>query len=362
MRRIIDLATKLAVLVAAARAAMVRGQNQTTESGPKGQQPIRLPNGHRGRSASRPSAIPARGWKDVLVRVVAEMKEDNLTMVAAAMTYYGVLALFPALIAVVSLYGLVADAAAAQAQVADLTAILPGSAAELINSQLAAIVESSNAALGLGFAVSLAATFWSVSSGVAALIKAINLAYDETETRGFVQLRMISLALTTGLILFVVAAIFVITVLPLLLGAVGVSSGLITAASWLRWPVLGIALIGALAAFYRFGPNRDPAKWRWLTWGAAAAAIVWLAASVLLNFYVSNFGSYNETYGALGGVIVLLLWMFVSALIVLLGAELDAELEAQTGVDTTTGPPEPMGERNAIKADNLGKPAELVDA
>ncbi len=362
MRRILDLLSRAAVLFAAAKALASgrRRKDAPTEQG-MAFNGARPPTG-RGRSAEVPSEIPARGWKDVAMRVYAEMKDDNLTTIAAAMTYYGVLALFPALIAVIALYGLLADPADVQAQIEDLADLLPASASEIVTTQVSDLAAGSGAALGLGFVVSMVAALWSVSSGVAALTKAINLAYDETETRSFVKLRILALGLTLGLVLFVIVAVFVITALPAVLDALGVSAGMISMTTWLRWPLLGLALLVALAAFYRWAPNRDPARWRWVTWGALFATIVWLAASALLNVYVSRFGSYNETYGTLGGVIVLLLWMFVSALIVLLGAELDSELEAQTRHDTTTGLPQPMGSRNAVKADELGRTAAEVDA
>lgn len=356
MKRILGIISWLAAIVAflqsQARSTIEGGQNATSAGG----------NGTgRGRTATRPADIPAAGWKDILKRTLREVKDDNITTVAAAMTYYGLLALFPALIAVVSVYGLLFDANDVSRQLAEISTLLPTSAAEIVTEQVEAIVSTSDAALGFGLIISIVAALWTVSSGVSALIKAINLAYDETENRSFVKLRLVALGLTVGLVVFVVGAIFVITALPSAMDAMGMTAGAVNLTSILRWPGLGLILVLALAVLYRIGPNRDAAKWRWVSWGAVIAAVTWLLASLLLNVYVANFGSYNETYGALGGVVVLMLWMFVSALIVLVGAELDAELEAQTKWDTTTGPPEPMGEREAVKADRLGKRADKVD-
>ncbi|NND03040.1 MAG: YihY/virulence factor BrkB family protein [Acidimicrobiia bacterium] len=352
MKKLIDYAAGAAVIFAAFRATSTR------ESGNGEPEPIdtvaRFADG-RGRNADKPSDLPVAGWKDVLMRVGKEMKEDNLTTVAAAMTYYGLLALFPALIAIVSLYALIADPAAVESQLDGIASILPEGAASLVTTQLQEIVAGASSTLGIGFAISILATLWTVSSGVSALIKAINLAYDEDESRNLVKLRLLALAFTVGIIVFVVAAVFTITALPAALESLGFSATAVSWVVWLRWLGLAVAMMAGLTLFYRWAPNRDPAEWRWVSWGAVVATVIWLLASFGLNFYVANFGSYNETYGALGGVVVLLLWIFVSALIVLLGAELDAELEAQTTHDTTVGHSQPMGKRDAVKADNLGE-------
>lgn len=322
MKKIIDYIAGAAVVFAAFKASSPR-------------QPDEVDPLERATEDLAPIAGPGTGdkswlarWKQVAKNVVAEVKEDNLTTVAAAMTYYGLLALFPALIAVVSMYGLVADPSQVQGQIDSISSILPAEAATTVTTQLSEIVSGANSTLGIGFALSLLATLWTVSSGVGALIKAINLSFDETETRSFLKLRMLSLGLTLGVIVFVVGAIFTITSLPAVLDNLGVSDAVIGWVAWLRWVGLAVVLMIGLGLFYRWAPNRQPIKWRPVTIGAVVATVLWLAASVGLNFYVSNFGSYNETYGTLGGVIVLLLWMYVSSLIVLVGAELDAELAA----------------------------------
>jgi membrane protein len=258
------------------------------------------------------------------------VRDDEVPTLAAAMVYYGFLALFPGLIAVVSIYGLVSDPQAVADQIARLSDALPAAAADIIESQLTEIVSSSRAGLGIGLILSLAATFWSVSSGVAALVRGINGIFETTETRSFLQLRLLALALTAGLIVFAVVAVFIATALPATLRSLGWDSGAVSLVSVFRWIVLGAGAIAGLTVFYRVAPNRRGFT-RWWSIGAVSAAVLWLVATLALNFYVAGFASYNDTYGALGGVIVLMLWMYVSSFIILLGAEVDAVREAGTG-------------------------------
>jgi membrane protein len=196
---------------------------------------------------------------------------------------------------------------------------------------------------------------WSASSGTSALIEAVNVAYDETERRGFFRRRALALAMAVGLIVFGIVALFVITALPLVFERVGFGDEGRTLLMVLRWPVLALLAMVGLSVLYRFAPNRSRAQWRWLSVGAVVATIMWIAASLLLSLWVSSFGNYGATYGTLAGVIVLMLWMLFSTLSILVGAEINSELEAQTAVDSTTGPPKPMGQRGAQKADTLGE-------
>lgn len=308
----------------------------------------------RGRRATKPSQIPARGWRDVLLRVKDEAREDNLSLLAAGVAFFALLALVPALVALVSLYGLFADPADVQRQVEDATRALPQEARALVVQQLENVVDSSSTGLGLTALAGLALALWSSSSAMKHVIVAINTTYDESEQRGFVKLRSLSLLLALGAIAFFVVAIFVITFLPSVLSEIGLGDAGRTALELLRWPVLVAAMIAGLAVVYRVGANRDDAEWRWVSWGAVFATAGWLVASLLFSFYTSRFGSYNEMYGSLGAVIVLMLWLFVTALLVLLGAELNAEMEHQTAHDTTEGPERPMGTRGARMADEVG--------
>jgi membrane protein len=315
-----------------------------------------------GRDATSPTEIPPRGWKDVLVRVKEESKQDNITLLAAGVGFFSLLALVPALVALVSLYGLVADPENIDEQVEDVLGAAPTEVRDLVVQQLSSITEDSGGALGLAAVISLVLALWSASSGVKNLIAAINVAYDEDETRGFVKLRSVSLAFTIGAIVFLVASFVLIAVLPSLLADTGLGTAGRIAAGVLRWVVLLVGMLFALALLYRYGPDRDNAAWSWTSPGAIVATLMWLAGSALFAFYTANFGKYNETYGSLGAVVVVMLWLYISALAVIIGAELNAELERQTARDTTTGPPRPMGERDATAADTLGPTAEEIRA
>ena len=311
----------------------------------------------RGRSATSPREVPARGWKDVLLRVKDQVKADQVPLLAAGVGFYAMLALFPALIAVVSVYGLVADPADVEQQIAGMTSALPAGAADLIGEQLTSIVNSQSSSLTWGLALSLAGVLWSVSSGVQGLIKGLNIAYDEDESRGFVKLRALALLLTLGAIVGVIAALGLIVVVPLLLRAVGLGVVGAWAVRIGRWPLLAVLVAVGLAVVYRYGPDRDRPRWRWVGPGAAIATVLWILGSIGFSVYVNNFGSYNRTYGSLRAVIVLLLWLYLSSFVVLLGAEIDAELEHQTARDSTVGPERPLGRRDAYVADHVGEPA-----
>ncbi len=315
----------------------------------------------RGRGAESPSDIPARGWKDVLVRTAAEAKRDHVTLLAAGVAFFGLLALVPTMIAAVALYGLVADPADVTRHVDELLGAAPGAARDLLLDQLRGVTEESSGA-GVSLAIGLAVALWAASSGVKHLIDALNAAYDEEEGRGFFKVRGLALLLTLGAILFVAVAVVVLTVVPALVEASGLGDAAGLAINIVRWPLLAVGFAVALAVVYRYGPDRDDAEWRWVSPGAVAATLLWLAASAAFSIYVSSFGSYNETYGSLGGVVVAMLWLFLTALAVLLGAELDAELERQTRHDTTEGRDEPMGAREAHAADTVGPTAGQVRA
>lgn len=314
------------------------------------------PAGGRGRDADAPRDIPAKGWKDVALRVKDEVKEDQVPLLSAGVAFYLLLALFPALAAVVSIYGLVADPAQVSQQVTDMTGTLPQEAQSLITDQLEKITQEQQG-IGVTLAVSVVAALWAASSGVKHLIGAVNAAYDERETRKFLKLRGLSLALTLGAVVFATVAIGVIGVLPVLVdelpfGAAG--QMLVQVASYVG---LAVGFCVALAVLYRYAPDRDAPRWQWVSWGAVIATVLWIVGSVGFSVYVSNFGSYGETYGSLGAVIVLMLWLVVTAFAIILGAEINSELEAQTAKDSTVGHAQPMGTRGAVKADTLGEPA-----
>jgi membrane protein len=308
----------------------------------------------RGRAADKPTEVPAAGWKDVALRVKNELETDHAPLLAAGVAFYLLLALFPALAAMVSIYGLVADPEQVSDQVNDVTTALPDSAQDLITDQLESIVESSGSGIGFALVVGLVAALWTASSGVKHLITAINAAYDEEDDRGFLKLRGLAVLLTFGSIVFGIVAVAVITVLPAALSDVDLGGAAATAVRVGSYPLLAVVFALGLSVLYRYAPDRDRARWRWVSVGALVATAVWILASIGFSVYVSNFGSYGETYGSIGAVIVLMLWLVITAFTVILGAEIDSELEAQTARDSTVGEPEPMGERGAVKADELG--------
>jgi membrane protein len=315
----------------------------------------------RGREAESPRQIPAAGWKDTGRRVWQSIGEDHISLVAAGTAFFGLLAIFPALTAFVSIYGLVADPAMVQSQVAALRGVAPDAAVEIIETQLTRIVEQSGTTHGLTFIIGLGAALWSANAGMKSLFEAMNVAYDEDEDRGFIRLNLLSMALTVGAIIVLVLFLGAIAVVPAVIAMMGLEGAIGWLVALLPWPVILILGGLALAVLYRVGPSREPAQWKWVTPGSVVAIVGLIVASILLSFYFSNFANYNETYGSLGAVIGLMVWFWVSAMVVLIGAEVNAELEHQTAVDTTTGHDMPMEKRGAIKADRIGRSADEQD-
>jgi len=316
----------------------------------------------RGRHATTPSDIPAAGWRDILARTLAEAKADHVPLLAAGVAFFGLLALVPAMVAFVSLYGLLADPTDVARHVADLLGAAPSEVQDLVTNQLEAVTADASSSIGFGLAAGVLVALWSASSGMKHVIEALNAAYDEEEGRGFVRQRGLALLFTLGAVLFMVVAIVLLTAVPAVLEGSPLGSAAELVISIGRWPALAVAFAVGLAVLYRYGPSRDDAEWRWVTPGAVAATLLWLLASAGLSIYVARFGSYNETYGSLGGVVVAMLWLFLTAYVVLMGAELDAEMERQTLRDTTEGREEPLGQREAVAADTVGATAEEVKA
>lgn len=312
----------------------------------------------RGRQAEKPSQIPKPGWRDILLRVKEEQNKHNISIIAAGVAFYSLLAIIPALAAMISIYGLVFDPAGVQQQLSILQNVLPTEAYQLLQSQLNRIVSSSGGALGLGLIIGLLLSILSAAKGMKALMTALNIAYDEAESRGFIKFNGLALLLTFGGILFMLLSLALIAALPVIFGTLGLPDSIQTALSISKWPVLAILIMVAVSALYRYAPDRDRARFRWISWGAVGATLLWIAASLLFSIYVSNFGSYNKVYGSLGTIIILLMWFFLTAYAVLMGAELNAEMEHQTEKDTTRGKPEPMGQRGAHAADTVGRTPE----
>ncbi len=307
-----------------------------------------------GGDAKTPTEIPPGGWAAIIRRTYDEVGKDRVLAVAAGVTFYGLLALFPAITAFVSLYGIIADRATVAGQLAMAEGLLPAGALEVLRDQITRIATGNDAKLGVAFLISLGLSAWSANAGVKALFDALNVAYGEDEKRNFLRLNLTTLGFTLAILLFAMLALGAIAVVPVLLNFLYLGP----AAEWLlwlgRWPALIVVLMLGLSALYRFGPSRDNAQWKWVSPGAILASVTWLVGSLAFSWYVATFEDYNKTYGTLGAVIALLMWMWLSATIVLIGAELNSEAERQTLRDTTKGPPEPIGFRGADAADHKG--------
>lgn len=310
----------------------------------------------RGRAADRPREIPSRGWKDIAKRVKAQVKEDKLSIIAAAVAFYGLLSVFPALVALVGIYGLVADPAQIERQVQAMSGVLPPQAAEIVLTQLHDLAATDRSALGFGAIAGLLVALWSASGAVRTLMEALNVAYDEEEERGFFRFYGTAVLLTLAAIVGVILAIALVVALPAVLGLVGLSGLVDMAVRIVRWPLLALLAVVGFAVMYRYGPSRANPRWRWLSWGAFIGVALWIVGSALFSLYVTRFGNYNETYGAAGAVVILLMWFLLSSYAILIGAEVNAEMERQTKKDTTTGRGKPMGARRAYAADTVGEP------
>ncbi len=310
----------------------------------------------RGRAAGSPTEMTRAGWKDIAVRVYLEFNKDRVLAVAAGVTFYTLLSLFPAIAALVTCYGLFADVTVINDHLAQLHAVLPSGAVELIGDQVKRIASRGTGSLSVTFFTSLLLSIWSANAAMKAMFDALNVVYEEEEKRNFFWLNIQSLTFTVGALLFVIIALNAIVVVPVVLNFLGLGSTAWLLAA-LRWPALLVVLLGGLSVLYRLGPSRAHARWRWVGVGSVVAGLLWLVASLLFSWYVANFGTYNETYGSLGAVIGFMTWIWISSTIVLLGGEINAELEHQTARDTTTGAPLPMGCREARMADTVGAAA-----
>ena len=308
----------------------------------------------RGRHAASPSEIPAKGWKDVLWRIYGNVGDHRILALAAGMTYYSILAIFPALAALVAIYGLFSDPASIAKHLDELAGLIPGGAVEVAREQLTRVASKGNSALGFTFSVGLTISLWSANAAMKSLFDTLNIVYGEQEKRGFLKLNAMSLGFTIAGITFILSALAAVIVVPLVLQYLWLSNAADLLIRIARWPAMFVALAVGLACIYRFGPSREAPRWKWITWGSAAATILWLAASALFSWYAANFGTFNETYGSLGAAIGFMTWLWISAIAILLGAELNAEMEHQTVRDTTTGKPRPLGTRGAKMADTVG--------
>lgn len=308
----------------------------------------------RGRHAEKPTEIPPKGWKDVLWRTFKGYRNDNIGSVAGTIAFSGITALFPALAAFVSIYGMFADVETARHQLAALTGVLPADAAAFIGEQMVRIAAQKQATLSVTFLFSILLSIWSANSGMKALFNGLNVAYGEREKRNFFRLNAVTLAFTFGGVLFFSLAMGAVVAIPVVLHFLRLDV-LEIVLRVMRWPLLLVITMVALAFIYRYGPSRERPKWRWVTQGSITASLLWLLGSFLFSWYLGNFANYNATYGSLGAVFGFMMWLWLSSVIVLVGAEMNAEAERQTLKDSTTGRPVPLGERGAEAADTVGE-------
>lgn len=307
-----------------------------------------------GRDAAKPWAIPPGGWKEVALRAWKEAGQDNISLVASGVAFCGILAMVPLLGAIVLSYGLIATPETVINNVRALTELMPADAARLIGEQLANVVSTSDGKKGFGLLIALGIALYGAMKGATAVITALNIAYDEEETRGFVKLNLLALAITASAVVSAIVAVIAITMMGALEHLFPALPGpLLVVSKIVSYLVVAAVGAGVAATLYRFAPNREGARWVWLTPGSVLAALSWLLMTLGFGIYVANFGSYDATYGSLGAAVVLLTWLYLSAYVLLLGAEFNCELERQTARDTTTGAPAPMGTRGAFAADTV---------
>jgi membrane protein len=325
-------------------------------SDPRAEEPPEPGTDRRGHHARSPRHIGLRGWRDILLRVFRRLGEDHVDIVAAGVTFYAFVALVPALIALVSLYGLVSDPFDVHDQIGALRRFLPYEVRQFLLDQLSPIVRRPGTELGAGLVIGLLFALWSASKGIRSLIEALGIAYREPDGYGVIRLYVISLVATAGALLAGAFVLALLVALPVALNAIGLPPDTELLIQLVRWPLLALVTMFSIATLYRLAPRRNRPRWRWVSWGAVFATSLWLAGSAIFSALVSRFGSYDETYGSLGAVVVTLLWLQFGVYAVLFGAELNAETEYQTFVDSTVGPPEPMGERGAYVADNPPPP------
>ncbi len=308
----------------------------------------------RGLAANTPLELPRHAWWEILKRVWFKTGSDNIGLLAAGVAFYAFLAFVPLLGALIMTYGLIADPSKIADDMKSIIDLVPKDAAKLIYDQLVSLSTTAASKKGLGLAIALLISIYGAMRAASGVMGALNVIYEQPERRSFIRTTLISALITVGAVVVAIVGLLSASVLAFLetvfwqLG--GVTATLIKIATWL---FAGVLAASSIAMVYRIGPDRHDAKWRWLSFGSIIATVLWLAATIGFGLYAAKFGNYNATYGSLGAVVVLLMWLFVSAYAILLGAELNAESERQTSKDSTTGPEKPLGKRGATMADNL---------
>jgi membrane protein len=308
----------------------------------------------RGRRAKHPLQIPWVGWKDILWRTYSEMNSDRLLSIAGGVAFFTLFAIFPAITALVSGYGLFFNASAISQNLSLMNDVVPADVLSILREQAVRIASQSNGALSVGVVAGILVTIWSAMGGAKAMIDALNVVYEEQEGRSFFRLNLVALLFTLGGFAVFLLATAAVVVLPLALSRVGLGGLTAALLRILRWPALLVVLLVGLAVLYRYGPYRRAARWQWVSVGSVCASVVWLGASFLFSWYLAKFNTYNATYGSLGAVLAMMMWLWISTMVVLLGAELNSEIEHQTARDSTIGEGKPLGQRGAVMADTVG--------
>src|SRR5712671_247545 len=295
------------------------------------------------------------GWKDILLRVYHGISDNRILLVAAGVTFYSLLAIFPGIAAMISIYGLFADPATVAGHLDTIASVAPGGAVDVPREQMTRLAAQGGTTLGISFVVSLAISLWTANSGVKAIFDALNIVYGEEEKRGFLKLNVVTLFVTLGIVAFILLTLAAVVAIPVALTYIPLPEVTALVVKIGRWPILIALVTMALPVLYKYGPSRTEPRWRWITWGSVSAAIVWLAVSALFSLYVASFGSYNKTYGSLGAVIGFMTWIWISIIVVLVGAKLNAEMEHQTVHESTTGQPKPIGDAGQEWPTRLGR-------
>ena len=362
-----QLAPWFAMAAMAAATLLGRVRKKPADATPRPMTPAELDacEPGRGRCATSPLAIPLLGWKDILWRTYREMGRNRLTALSGGITFYILLATFPAIAAFVSLYGLFSDIGTVERQLNHISSLLPHDVVSLISSQMLRLATQRHATLSVAFVISTLLSVWSANAGMKSLFDGLNITYNETEKRDYVRRSFVTYTATLLALAFVATIAAMLIAAPVFFHNIGLHQFGIW---WgpIRWLTVFLISITAFCLLYRYGPSRRHAQWRWVVFGGVLAASVWLAVSLGFSWWVNNVAHFGVTYGSLGAMVAYMLWVWVTGMVVLVGAELNSEIEHQTAIDTTIGEVKPMGERGAAVADSVGKaftvsPREAVE-
>lgn len=306
----------------------------------------------RGHTAEKPGQIPLRGWKDIALRLKDKLIKDHVLLLSAGIAFYLFLSVYPAIAAALSIYGLVMETVQVKEQMGQLAPILPEKAFQMVSNILEQQSQKSASSLSWSLVLGLVISLWSANKGAKAIFEGVNITYDELDKRSFLKFTGITLLFTVGGIMVGFIAIAMIVGFPALVDRIGLPPVLATVIQFLRWFILALVIMFSLSVVYKVAPCRCSPQFKWTSWGAMLATLIWLGGSLLFSLYVRNFNSFSQTYGTFAAVIILMLWFLLSAFVILLGSEINAEMEYQTSHDTTIGEAKPMGQRGGYHADH----------